>query len=111
MDIKKALRKKLLKEEVETPKTWNKAVNMKALTDVAKGIELLCLGEYGNVFINKKEMKIAINLGDSNPFSLKELEDWVRWMCIEGPHDFISNFDIEIDMEWTPSGEDWERLG
>lgn len=111
MDIKRELHKRLIKEEKETPKTWKEAVNMEKLTEFAKGLRLICMGEYGITYINEKEMKIAVCLGDANPFGkLEELEDWIRWECIDGPHDFISSFDIEIDTEWGPTGENWREL-
>jgi hypothetical protein len=84
---------------------------MKNLEMFATGLLNICMGEYGYTYINPDEMKIGIVLGDANPFgSLEELEDWVRWECIDGPHEFISAFDIEIDMEWQPTGEGWKRF-
>jgi hypothetical protein len=110
MDIKQKLRKRLT-ESKEIPKTFDKAVNMKKLEMFAIGLMNLCMGEYGYTYINPDEMKIGIVLGDANPFgSIEELENWVRWECIDGPHEFIEGFDIEIDMEWQPSGENWKKF-
>jgi hypothetical protein len=110
MNIKKELRKRL-NEGKETPKTFDEAVDMEKLEMFAKGLLLICFGEYGYTYINKEEMKIGIVLGDANPFGdWKELEDWVRWECVDGPHEFIEDFDIEVDGEWQPSGEGWEMF-
>jgi len=110
MNIKKELRIRLT-ESKETPNTFDDAVDIKKLEAFAKGLMLICFGEYGYTYINKDEMKIGIVLGDSNPFGdWEELEDWIRWECIDGPHEFITNFDIEVDGEWQPSGKGWERF-
>ena len=91
--------------------TFDTAVNLKQLEKFAEGLLLISLGECGYTMINKEEMKIAVSLGDSNPFgSLKELEEWIRWGCLNGSHDFISSFDIEIDTEFTNSGENWKTF-
>ena len=83
--------------------SFDKVVKMEKLEHIAKGLLHLCLGEYGNTFINKEEMKIGVCLGDVNPFGdFDELEDWIRWECIDGDHEFIKSFDIEIDCEWQP---------
>ena len=110
MNIKTELRKALT-ESKETPTTFDKAVDMKKLEMIANGLLLLCMGEYGHTYINKEEMKIGIVLGDANPIvGFDKLEDWVRWECIDGPHEFIEEFYIEIDAEWQPSGENWKRF-
>jgi len=110
MNIKRALRKRL-NESQETPKTFDEAVDMDKLEMFAKGLANICMGEYGNTYFNKEEMKIGIVVGDANPFdSFDTLEDWVRWECVDGPHDFIKEFDIEIDAEWQPSGDNWKRV-
>lgn len=110
MDIKKELRR-LLTEGKETPKTFDGAVDMDKLEMFAKGLANICMGEYGNTLFNKEEMKIAIVVGDANPFgNLEELESWVRWECVDGPYEFIEAFDIEVDAEWQPSGENWKTV-
>lgn len=88
-------------------KSFDDVVKMDKLESIARGLLHLCLGEYGNTFINKEEMKIGVCLGDANPFGeMDKLEDWIRWECIEGDHDYIESFDIEIDCEWDPTRDD-----
>ena len=83
---------------------FDDVVDMEKLQNIALGIKSICLGEYGLTFINKNEMKIGVSLGDANPFGdLEELEDWIRWECVKGDHDFIKSFDIEVDCEWDPT--------
>ena len=106
MNIKKALRKRLV-ENKETPKTFDDVVNMKSLEEFADGLMKVSMGEYGYTYINKSEMKIGIVLGDSNPFSDGGLEDWIENMCFKS---WDGEVEIEVDAEWQPSGEGWERF-
>ena len=102
MDIKRRLRKSLTEGDKKL------SVNLDKLKDVAEGISKICLGEYGYTWYHPEENKIAICLGDANPFGdWEELEDWIRWGCIEGSHEDITNFDIEVDGEWGPTGDGW----
>lgn len=96
---------KKFNESVNESKKFEDVVDMKKLESIANGILHLCMGEYGYVYIDKENMKISVCLGDANPFGdFESLEDWIRWECVQGDHDFIKNFDIEIDCEWVPSG-------
>jgi hypothetical protein len=107
MDIKGELRKRL-NENKETPKTFDDFVNMKQLEAFAVGLSNICMGEYGDTYINKEEKKIGIVLGDSNPFKEEYLKDWIENMCFESWGD--DKVEIEIDCEWQPSGDNWVRF-
>ncbi len=76
-------------------------VNMDTLLELAKAISFLCNGEYGYLYFNESENKIAIVLGDSNPFEESYLEQYIRDILFD---DYKQGdlLNIEIDSEWVP---------
>jgi hypothetical protein len=86
--------------------TFDSIIDMKRLQKFAEALHLMCNGEYGNTYYNKKELKLAIVLGDSNPFDIKALNDWIINTVVK-KYDNIDKLNIEIDMEWVPGNVDW----
>lgn len=110
MDIRKIIREELEKAEKDD-RTFEEVVDMKKLETIALGIMQVCLGEYGYTYINPEQMKIAVVLGDANPFEIEGLEDWIKWEVIDGYKD-AELIDVEVDAEWVPdnSEEGWKRF-
>lgn len=92
-----AKRKKLIKESVEND-LKSDIINIKLLTQYATAIELLCNGEYGYTYFNPETNYIGICLGDSNPFGIKILEDWIKYSISD--YNDVDKVIIEIDMEF-----------
>lgn len=76
-------------------------INMKQFLELAKGISIICMGEYGSTYYNPTDMKIAIVLGDSNPFGDDNLEHWIENTIVKDYNNF-DKVDLEIDYEWVP---------
>lgn len=102
---------KVIKEDDSDKRSFEDVVDMDKLEEIASGIMKVCMGEYGHTYINPDEMKIAVVLGDSNPFGLEELEDWVKWEIIDGYKD-AELIDVEVDAEWVPghSEDGWKKF-
>jgi len=113
MSIRSIIKEELLKtiNEEEDKRSFEDVVDMEKLEDIALGIMKVCLGEYGYTYINPEQMKIAVVLGDANPFGIKELEDWVKWEIIDGYKD-ADLIHVEVDAEWVPGNKEdgWKRF-
>mgnify|MGYP003393492014 CR=1 FL=1 len=75
-------------------------INVELLTKFALGIELICNYEYGQTYINPEENKIAVCLGDSNPFDIDQLTDWLLYEIVEYKN--VELVSVEIDCEFVP---------
>lgn len=90
----------------ETKTNFDKIIDMKNLLNLSKGINIISI-DYGDIYINKEEYKIAINLGDSNPFSDDGLTDIIKNVVFDNYSECEKLINIEIDCEWIPGrGED-----
>ena len=98
--MSKKLIKTLLNEGVKN------IIKKDALADMAKGIELVCNGEYGVTFYNPEKNEIYICLGDSNPFDTSALEEYV--LDAVSSYSDRDKISIDIDHESYPNeGEGW----
>jgi hypothetical protein len=98
--MKKKVIKQLLNEGLK------QIIKKKKLAEMAKGIELICNGEYGYTFYHPEKNKIFICLGDANPFDDEYLKEWV--LDAISDWDNRDKIDIEIEHESTvPEDEGW----
>ena len=80
-------------------------INIEKLKKIAESIQVLCAGEYGDTYYHPEKQSIFICLGDSNPFDLEYLKQFIL--------DGISSYkdqdkiNIEIENECCPDGEGW----
>jgi hypothetical protein len=81
------------------------------ITNMSIGLKLICLGEYGDLFINPEHKKIFICLGDCNPFGeIEKLEDYIRYNCIK-TQEKQKEYEIIIEYECIPnSDESWYKF-
>lgn len=81
------------------------------ITQMAVGLKLICLGEYGDLFISPQDKKVFICLGDCNPFGeIEKLEDYIRYNCIKSQEN-QKVYDIVFDYECIPnSDESWYKF-
>ena len=108
--ISKIVKEKLNeKEEKEEKESY--LIDMKKLTEIAHGIELVCQGEYGSTYVNEEENKIAICLGDTNMFDMEILEEHLPYEVTEDYKD-AKLIDCEVDCEWIPNTIDggWKEF-
>jgi len=104
MNIKKSL------HEALNGKDKKSVFDMDKLAKYAEAIEVICGGEYGTVFLNEKESKIWIMLGDANPFDQEDLT-WFMRDAIKKSYDVKDDeITIEIGDECFPSGEGWKEF-
>lgn len=104
---KKSKKNESLVNEASTYDDFNKIVDIKKLEQIAHGIQLICAGEYGYTYINPTQNKIAINLGDGNPFAKYDtLEWWIEEITYIDYTKGKELINIEIDCEWVPGHGD-----
>lgn len=84
----------------ESIKLENNYINIDKLKEYAKSLKIICAGEDGNIWISKDGTKIAISLGDSNPFSEEHLEEFIKLYVIDN-YNYRDKVYIEIDNEFT----------
>ena len=89
-----------------TPKS---PIDMEKLLKIAEAIEVICNGEYGNVYFNETENKVFVCLGDANPFDSEYLESFVQ-EAIAKNYKVEDEISVEVDMECSPSNQEgWKR--
>jgi hypothetical protein len=89
----------------------NNPINYKKLVEYAKGIEICCTGEYGDVYYNESQNHIFVCLGDSNPFDDDSLSSFIKEAVVENYRDF-DKVKVTIENECGPSSkeEGWIKV-
>lgn len=72
----------------------SKIIQIEKLKDVAHSIKVLCNGEYGDTFLDIKNNKVLIVLGDSNPF-----DDSLKYFILDAIADYDNQKQITIELE------------
>lgn len=94
------------KDEInESIKLENNYIDIKKLKEYAKSLSIICAGEDGNIWVSKDGTKIAISIGDSNPFDEKQLEEFIKSYVIND-YKKRDNVEIEIDTEFSYNNND-----
>lgn len=94
------------KEEInESIKLENNYIDIKKLEEYAKSLSIICAGEDGNIWVSKDGTKIAISIGDSNPFDEEQLEEFIKSYVIKD-YKNRDNVEIEIDTEFSYNNND-----
>jgi len=98
----------LIKEECDAKPRFN----LPKLKNYAKGINLVCNGEYGHIFIKEDEVgnnnEVFVCLGDLNPFDESALKDFLLEVVC---YDYKDHgcFKITIENEaMPPQGKGWK---
>lgn len=89
----------------ESIKLENNYIDIKKLEEYAKSLSIICAGEDGNIWVSKDGTKIAISIGDSNPFDEKYLEEFIKSYVIKD-YKNRDNVEIEIDTEFSYNNND-----
>lgn len=86
-------------------------IDLDKLKRYAYAIAILCNGEYGDVFYNETTNHIFVNLGDSNPFDDKYLEEYLK-DAVTKSYDDSKKIKVTIDNECGPNTneEGWIRF-
>lgn len=88
------------KKNNESIKLENIYININKLKEYAQSLSIVCAYEDGNIWVSKDGTKIAISLGDSNPFSEEHLEEFIKMYVIEDYKDH-DKVEVEIDNEFS----------
>lgn len=100
----KALKENLIKEE-----KGNKIIDLNKLKELAKSISFICNGEYGTLYLNEKENKIWVCLGDANPFDEEYLEMFIKEI-VATSYKVSDDIEIIIENEATPSDNNYKKI-
>ena len=79
-------------------------IDVKELEKMAKGIELVCDGEYGATFYQPDSNSVFICVGDSHPFNLSDLKEFILNAIVDD-YDDREKVNIEIEHESYPKEE------
>ena len=94
------------KEEInESIKLETNYIDIKKLKEYSKSLSIICAGEDGNIWVSKDGTKIAISIGDSNPFDEKYLEEFIKLYVIKD-YKHRDKVEIEIDNEFSYDNND-----
>jgi hypothetical protein len=82
-------------------------IDIDKLIKISEAIQVLCNGEYGDVYFKEDENKVFVCLGDSNPFDSEFLEEFIKEAIAKN---YDNDIHIEIDNECYPDDSDsWKR--
>jgi hypothetical protein len=84
-------------------------IDIKKLVEYSKAIEIICNGEYGEVFYNENENHIFVCLGDANPFDLESLEEFIK-DAVSKDWESAKLIKVTIEDECYPDGEGWKKI-
>lgn len=89
----------------ESIKLENNYIDIDKLKEYAKSLKIVCAYEDGNIWVSKDGAKIAVSIGDSNPFDEERLEEFIKMYVIPDykNHDKV---EIEIDNEFSYNNND-----
>lgn len=87
--------------------TINPPISMEKLKQYANAISVICNGEYGSVYYNPTQQHVYVCLGDSNPFDLESLMEYIRDAIKDNGWIDDEKIKVTIENECMPTGDGW----
>jgi len=84
-------------------------IDNQKLDDYARSIGILCNGEYGTVYHNELENSVFVCLGDSHPFDVDSLVEYMK-DAISADYHTRDMIKIIIENECGPTGDGWKQI-